>query len=215
MFWGTRACLRKAGFWPYARRRILIVALILGVAFSTVTLRGRQRGPKPAGATGNGSIFVSIGAYRDNECASTLLDLYRQARRPENVFSGVVTYTFDEDGNGTGGVANTNKTGGGVSSSNYTLASERCESAELAPFERNIRRLSFGVSSAKGPSLSRYQAATMYGGEQYLLQVSYRYSWLRIDDPDVRTCYGTCTVVYGLRYAAPIHRSVGGGACMP
>ncbi|GLI68443.1 hypothetical protein VaNZ11_012858 [Volvox africanus] len=93
------------------------------------------------------------------------------ARRPENVFAGVVTYTLDEAGNGAGSVANITKTGGGVSSSNHTLAAERCESAGLARFERNIRRLSLGVSSAKGPSLSRYQAATMYDGEQYLLQI--------------------------------------------
>ncbi len=37
-----------------------------------------------------GTIFVSIAAYRDDECKDTVSDLFERAARPDRIFVGVV-----------------------------------------------------------------------------------------------------------------------------
>ncbi|KXZ48097.1 hypothetical protein GPECTOR_30g192 [Gonium pectorale] len=127
----------------FAARRLAPLLYPVAAIWVTLVLFGLWRVEK------HDTIFVSIGAYRDKECAATLLDMFRQAHRPDLVFVGAVTYTIPHN----------------------ATAEERCMSPELVPYEKNIRRLHLNNSEGKGPNLSRYHGATMYGGQKYLMQI--------------------------------------------
>ncbi|EFJ46119.1 hypothetical protein VOLCADRAFT_93546 [Volvox carteri f. nagariensis] len=158
--------------WSFAFRRIVPAALILALLCTTATLLGAQRFRTPRSSRTE-TIFVTIGSYRDVECAATLLSLYRQARRPELVFAGVVTYTAaPKPGIETAAVA---AAAGDIANVGET-ATAHPEAGDGVDGGEGSSRLSLDLSSAKGPSVSRHQAATMYGGEQYLLQ-HYPPSW--------------------------------------
>ncbi|KAG2447380.1 hypothetical protein HYH02_007708 [Chlamydomonas schloesseri] len=96
------------------------------------------------------TIFVSVASYRDAECVDTLVDLYRKAARPENVFVGVVTFTNPDQA---------------------TSSSERCEAPQLAPYEQNIRRINMNHTLSRGLSMARHHAAKLYRMQKYLLQI--------------------------------------------
>ncbi|KAG2434256.1 hypothetical protein HXX76_007981 [Chlamydomonas incerta] len=95
------------------------------------------------------TIFVSVASYRDGECVDTLVDLYRAAARPENVFVGVVTFTDPGD----------------------TSSGERCEAPQLEPYARNIRRINLDHTLSRGLSMARHHAAKLYRDQKYVLQI--------------------------------------------
>ncbi|KAG2434255.1 hypothetical protein HXX76_007980 [Chlamydomonas incerta] len=146
------AALRRSGSLPLRLQgRAWPLAEAVGGAVAAEGPEGEMLPPLPSGA--NATIFVSIGAYRDSLCGGTLESLFAAAARPQRVFVGAVAYVR---AGGSGG------------------AGERCEAPGplLAPHEGRIRRLVLDASRARGPTLARHQAAALYGGQDYLLQVA-------------------------------------------
>jgi hypothetical protein len=96
-----------------------------------------------------GTIFVSIAAYRDDECKDTVYDLFERAARPDRIFVGVVQQTKlpEED------------------------CFERCEKCRERKRSGHIRQIDFDFSQARGPCYARYQASKLWRGEQYYMQI--------------------------------------------
>ena len=111
----------------------------------------------------NQSIFVSIISYRDSELPHTVRDLFASAAHPERIFVGIVyqLHTSDEP--------------------LCRLRPEQLD--EFAPSGRetgvekgafyaaHVRTLSLPHTEAKGPIFARHLAASLYAGEDFVLQI--------------------------------------------
>eukprot|EP00198_Chlamydomonas_reinhardtii_P009538 XP_001698875.1 predicted protein [Chlamydomonas reinhardtii] len=149
--------VRKALSWRrLSTFRLVLLVAALGAAAAAAG--EQQLPPLPSGS--NATIFVSIGAYRDSQCGDTLESLFTAAAHPHRVFVGAVAY---------------------VMAGNISGAGERCEAPGplLEPHQRNIRRLVLAAREARGPTLARHQAASLYGGQDYLLQIDSHMNFTR------------------------------------
>lgn len=134
----------------------------------------RDSGPIPGGATMRpqergrpmDSIFVSVASYRDRDCSSTLRSMYKNASRPELVYAGVVEQNSDD-------------------------TTESCSFGERLPerLARNVTTLTVPHTEAKGPCYARYQASTLFGGEEYFLQIDSHTSFSRGWDDRLREAF--------------------------
>ena len=89
------------------------------------------------------SIFVSVASYCDDLLLQTLEDCYRKAAHPEAVFFGVV----DQDD------------------------IDIRQQIDALPYRRQIRYLQINPLDSRGVSWARYLAYSLYGGEDYFLQI--------------------------------------------
>lgn len=89
------------------------------------------------------SIFVSVASYCDDYLLQTLDDCYRKAAHPEAVFFGVV---------------------------NQDDVDIRLQ-IDALPYRRQIRYLQINPLDSRGVSWARYLAYSLYGGEDYYLQI--------------------------------------------
>lgn len=96
-----------------------------------------------------GTIFVSIAAYRDDECKDTVFDLFEKASRPERIFVGVVQQIKD------------------ISEDCF----ETCEKCRARKRSGHIRQIDFDFTQARGPCFARYQASKLWRGEEYYMQI--------------------------------------------
>lgn len=97
----------------------------------------------------HGTIFVSIAAYRDDECKDTVFDLFDKATRPERVFVGVVQQIKDASED----------------------CFEKCDSCRERKRNGQIRQIDYDFSEARGPCFARYQASKLWRGEEYYMQI--------------------------------------------
>lgn len=89
------------------------------------------------------SLFVSIASFRDRDCVETLKSLDRQARNPYRVVYGIVEQNHAQ----------------------HTEESCDCKVNGI------VRRIRMDHTEARGPTLARYLASTLYGGEVYYIQL--------------------------------------------
>jgi hypothetical protein len=95
------------------------------------------------------SIFVSIAAYRDDECRDTVWDLFDKAADPDNIYVGVVQQIKEgaED------------------------CFNQCPQCKARKDSGHIRLIHYDASQAKGPCYARYQASKLWHGEQWYVQL--------------------------------------------
>ena len=133
------------------------------------------------GATrADGSIFLTIGSYRDPQCPFTLKDAFSQADNPENIYVGIVQLNcyrgclkFHE--------------GPGFSfeftSPDVDCVDDFCASEEGARHcqENRVRILRLDAIEAYGPFFTRYLASKLYRGEEIFMQtdahMQFREGW--------------------------------------
>jgi [Skp1-protein]-hydroxyproline N-acetylglucosaminyltransferase len=146
-------------------------------AFVDVTMRmpmtwddqNRHRFPRPRR---DGSIFVSLGTYRDPFCPMTIKSLYDNAAHSENIFVGL----FQQ--NCFGPVCKTGVLIGGKvedTSPDINCYDDFCSSPEgqrSKACERDqVRLFNVNESESLGPYMARYLSSKFYRGEQYYLQI--------------------------------------------
>eukprot|EP00981_Chlorochromonas_danica_P002708 scaffold537_cov180-Ochromonas_danica.AAC.13 len=129
----------------------------------------RDRFPRPRR---DGSIFVSVGSYRDPFCSMTVRSLYAQAAHPDRIFVAI----FQQ--NCFGPVCKTGVLVGGKVED--TRADEDCyqtfcsseEGKSSQACQRNqVRVFNVNESESLGPYMARYLGSKFYRGEQYYLQI--------------------------------------------
>lgn len=98
-----------------------------------------------------GTIFVSVASYRDDECSTTIKDLFEKASDPDRIYVGAVEQ---------------NKPGEEKESCIYNCpqCKERVEKGQ-------IRIQHFKDSEARGPSFARWAATKLWEGEEYFMQI--------------------------------------------
>lgn len=96
-----------------------------------------------------GSIFVSIASYRDDECSTTIKDLFDKASDPSRVFVGAVQQ---------------NKESAESCIAKCDKCKERIESG-------HIRVAEFKHTDARGPTFARFEATKLWKNEQYFFQI--------------------------------------------
>jgi len=128
----------------------------------------------------DGSIFMSLGAYRDHLLGETLRQAFKNAASPDKLFVGaVVQNCFGIDVTCRTGVEvkGTDKNGRPI-----TKISDRepdvngieqfCDDPEYTKYCDNgqIRALYVNETESNGPTTARYFASKLWGGETYFLQ---------------------------------------------
>jgi hypothetical protein len=129
----------------------------------------RNRFPQ---ARQDGSIFVSLGTYRDPFCPMTIKSLYDNARYPDRLFVGM----FQQ--NCFGPRCRTGVLKGGIvedAGPDPDCYVEFCASEEgirsNACKNGNVHLFNVNESESLGPYMARYLGAKFYRGEQYYLQI--------------------------------------------
>jgi len=92
------------------------------------------------------SIFVSVASYRDSECSKTIHELFSKAAYPERVFVGVCEQ-------------------------NSSDPNETCSGDHDPRFDKQIRTIRVPHTEAKGPCVARYACSTLFGSEDYYMQI--------------------------------------------
>ena len=99
------------------------------------------------------TIFVSIASYRDDQCETTLHNLYERAKHPSRVFVGICQQNKDKK--------------------------EECHQKPTG-YESNIRILRMSHKKAKGPTFARYLCATLFQDEDFFFQIDSHCLFVRI-----------------------------------
>ena len=128
----------------------------------------------------DGSIFMSLGAYRDHLLGETLRQAFKNARHPDKLFVGaVVQNCFGIDVQCRTGVEVKGKDAHGRP---MTQVSDRgpdvngieqfCTDPEYSKYceSGQIRALYVNETESNGPTTARYFASKLWGGETYFLQ---------------------------------------------
>eukprot|EP01041_Mallomonas_annulata_P000653 gene653-1265_t len=132
-------------------------------------LGNRHRHPK---MRDDGSIFVSLGTYRDPYCPMTIKSLFSQAKHPEKLFIGLLQQNCFEKKCRTGVLD-----GGKVEDMgpDVNCYDEFCKSPEgqasKACGTDQIRVFNVNESESLGPYMARYLTGKFYRGENYYLQI--------------------------------------------
>mmetsp|Transcript_15226 Transcript_15226/g.25046 ORF Transcript_15226/g.25046 Transcript_15226/m.25046 type:complete len:700 (+) Transcript_15226:131-2230(+) len=128
----------------------------------------------------DGSIFMSLGAYRDHLLGETLRQAFKNAASPDKLFVGAVVQNCF-------GIDVTCRTGVEVKGTDangnpITKISDRdpdvngieqfCEDPEYTKYcdSGQIRALYVNETESNGPTTARYFASKLWGGETYFLQ---------------------------------------------
>lgn len=116
----------------------------------------------------DGSIFLSLASYRDENCVNTIKWAYEKAKNPEKLFIGLVQQNCHE--NCVSGVLD----GGKVEPVGPDVdcyksfcegeGKERCDNGQ-------VRVLNIEESESLGPYAARYFASKMWFGEQWYMQI--------------------------------------------
>lgn len=130
---------------PFAKKYVLLAVVVLVIVSSCLSLVPRRMVAWPRCSPTVETIFVSVASYRDEECSSTLHQIYSKADNPCRVFVGIC------EQNAPG------------------AEEENCK--DVRRWEGNIRRVKFDFREAKGPTYARWWAAMLYKNEDVFLQV--------------------------------------------
>lgn len=94
----------------------------------------------------NKTVFVSIASYRDLYCSRTLESLYKNAKYPQNIFTGICIQNKKGD--------------------------EDCVlSVDLKKYSTNISTIRLKYYEAKGPTWARYLCSTLFNDQDYFFQI--------------------------------------------
>ena len=99
--------------------------------------------------TENDTIFIQIASYRDPELQHTLQDLFKKAKKPENIFVGIC-HQYDMKGD----------------EDNYLFEVPFPRRDQIRIFEKDYRE-----TGGFGLCWSRHQSQKLYGGERWILQI--------------------------------------------
>lgn len=97
----------------------------------------------------NDYIFVSIASYRDEVCSTTLTSLYKMAENPSKIIVGICQQNKKDDKD----------------------CLENSITEDIAQYKKNVRIIRIPEYEAKGPTWARYLCSTLWGGEEYYLQI--------------------------------------------
>jgi [Skp1-protein]-hydroxyproline N-acetylglucosaminyltransferase len=128
----------------------------------------RNRFPLPRR---DGSIFVSLGTYRDPYCPMTLKSLYSQASSPRKVFVGLFQQNCFEKVCRTGVLQGGKMEDTGADVNCYEEFCKSPEGQKSGACDGNIRLFNVNESESLGPYMARYFGSKFYRGEQYYLQI--------------------------------------------
>lgn len=148
----------------------------------------------------DGSIFMSLGAYRDHLLGETLRQAFKNAAHPDKLFVGaVVQNCFGIDVTCRTGVEVKGKDANG---NPITKVSDRepdvngiaqfCEDPEYTKYcdSGQIRALYVNETESNGPTTARYFASKLWGGETYFLQADahlrFAPEWDRLYEEEVK-----------------------------
>ena len=96
-----------------------------------------------------GAIFVSIPAYRDDECKDTINEMYKRAKYPDRIYCGVVQQIKYQEEN----------------------CFDKCPDCARRKASGHIRFIEYDFSEARGPCQARFQASTLWKGEEWYMQI--------------------------------------------
>jgi len=125
-------------------------------------------------------IFVSIAAYRDSELQHTIRDMYYQSSCPRRVHVGAVWQGVPAD---EGSCFHVMRSLGvpGWGTDTGTGSSAGIDEGERQWWSSNVRVLHLHSMHADGPCRARHIAASLWRGEEYVLQVDshmrFRHGW--------------------------------------
>nr|BDC16454.1 glycosyltransferase [Sicyoidochytrium minutum DNA virus] len=114
----------------------------------------KENAPKPGHKDAGypikpGTIFVSVPAYRDDECQHTITDIFHKAKYPERIYVGVVQQIKFKHEN----------------------CFNDCDECKRRIETGQIKVIEYDFSEARGPCQARHQASTMWSGQEYYMQI--------------------------------------------
>ena len=132
----------------------------------------------------DGSVFISIAAYRDHMLANTLTELFTHASKPELVIAGVVQQNCEV--NCRTGVQVVSQPGEPVRTKVSDAPADKDGVAEFCASELGaphckagrVRVLRVNESESIGPAFARYLASKLWLGEQFYVQID-AHMWAR------------------------------------
>ncbi len=92
------------------------------------------------------TIFVSIASYRDPICNDTLMDLYKTAQFPQNVYVGICQQNKED-------------------------TDTDCMNNISPEYIKNISIIRMPHTDAKGPTYARYLCSTLYDNQEFYFQI--------------------------------------------
>ena len=115
----------------------------------------------------DGSIFLSVATYRDENCYNTVYNAYANAKNPENLFIGLVQQNCHHDCK-SGVLSNLSMVEVPPDEDCYQ---KFCDS-DLGPaYCKNIRVLNIDEPESLGPYAARYFTSKLWYGEQWFMQI--------------------------------------------
>eukprot|EP00927_Polykrikos_kofoidii_P037868 TRINITY_DN3206_c0_g1_i5.p1 TRINITY_DN3206_c0_g1~~TRINITY_DN3206_c0_g1_i5.p1 ORF type:complete len:579 (+),score=85.79 TRINITY_DN3206_c0_g1_i5:108-1739(+) len=118
-----------------------------------------------------GSILVSIAAYRDNELRKTLQDIVNKANHPEKIFVGLVQQwcsgKFDSCMSGVLAEDKVRETGPDEDTEHVFCSEERFREW----CKTNMRVIKVEEMDSLGPTVARFVASKLWMGETYFMQI--------------------------------------------
>lgn len=129
----------------------------------------------------SGKIFVNLASYRDSECKRTLVDLFLQAKCPENIYVGLVLQLSSEDNEANLGINFCDrddsmlceKCGNTASGADFpgetNVTSDCCRVAAL--LRSNVTAVRLASTKARGPCYARQLAQSLWREEEFYLQI--------------------------------------------
>jgi len=120
----------------------------------------------------DGSIFLSVATYRDENCPNTLIKAYEKAKNPEKLFIGLVQQNCHS--NCRSGVLE----GGGMEDVEPDIDCHKafCDSSQ-GKYCDQVRLLDIDEPESLGPYAARYFASKMWYGEEWYMQTDAHMTW--------------------------------------
>ena len=113
------------------------------------------------------TIFVSVGAYRDRDCAATIKEIFSKAARPQRITVGLCEQNMSDH------------------------PEEECYDPSYE-WSQNIRLVNSSYKAAKGPTYSRAICSKLYDGETYFMQIDshnvFAPGWDELCIEDLKKC---------------------------
>lgn len=130
----------------------------------------------------DGSIFLSVATYRDENCFNTLYNAYAKAKNPELLFTGLVQQNCHHDCK-SGVLANLTMV---LVPPDDDCEQLFCESDIGKPVcaRKQIRTLNIDEPESLGPYAARYFASKLWYGEQWFMQIDAHMTFARHWDSD-------------------------------
>lgn len=99
------------------------------------------------------TIFVSIPAYRDQDCVNTVVEMFEKADKPHRIFAGMCVQTVGDDG-------------------------ESCLPKNFK-WHSNVRVIRIPHTEARGPTYARALCAQLYRNETWFLGIDSHSKWVK------------------------------------